>query len=236
LYHSLFKNAESHIAIIETLAAHPQGMSRSDVATRTKLQEGSLSRTLEELLECDFISLFQPFSNKKKEAIYKLTDLYSLFYLKFIQNNKGASDKVWEQLTKNNSYTAWSGYAFENICMLHINQIKSALGIRGVFTKHNAWKFKGNDELPGAQIDMIIDRADQIINLCEAKFTKENFILTNAYTAQLRLKKTIFKQATNTKKAIFTTLLTTYPTLQNKYYLEEIENEVTMDKLFEPLR
>ncbi|MEY4903426.1 MAG: hypothetical protein RLZZ292_1241 [Bacteroidota bacterium] len=236
LYHSLFKNAESHITIIETLAAHPQGMTRSDVATRTKLQEGSLSRTLEELLECDFISLFQPFSNKKKEAIYKLTDLYSLFYLKFIQNNKGASDKVWEQLTKNNSYTAWSGYAFENICMLHINQIKSALGIRGVFTKHNAWKFKGNDELPGAQIDMIIDRADQIINLCEAKFTKENFILTNAYSAQLRLKKTIFKQATNTKKAIFTTLLTTYPTLQNKYYLEEIENEVTMDKLFEPLR
>ena len=117
--------------------------------------------------------------------------------------------------------------------MMHIYQIKSALGIRGVFTKHSSWKFKGNDALPGAQVDMIIDRADQITHLCEAKFTKENYALTNTYTEQLRLKKTIFKQATQTKKAVFTTLLTTYPALKNKYYLEEIDSEVTMDKLFE---
>jgi hypothetical protein len=233
LYHSLFKNAEAHIAVIETLAAQPQGLGRNDLALKTKLQEGTLSRTLEELVECDFISLFQPFSNKKKDSIYKLTDLYSLFYLKFIQYNKGAGDKIWEQLTKQSSYAAWSGYAFENICSMHINQIKSALGISGVYTKHSAWKFKGNDELPGSQIDMIIDRADQTIHLCEAKFTKENFTINNAYSAQLRMKKTVFKAATSTKKAAFTTLLTTYPALQNKYYLEEIENEVTMDKLFE---
>ncbi len=89
-------------------------------------------------------------------------------------------------------------------------QIKPALGISGVYTKHSSWKFKGTDALPGAQIDMIIDRADQIIHLCEAKFTKENFALTNDYSARLRLKKSIFKQATQTKKAVFTTLLTTY--------------------------
>lgn len=232
LYHSLFKNAEYHIAIIEALAASPQGLTRTDIATHTKISEASLSRTLEELEECDFISTFQPFSKKKKEATFKLTDLYSLFYLKFIKPNKGGGRRIWEQLSNQSTYSAWSGYAFENICLLHINQIKSALGIRGVYTKHSSWKFKGNDELPGAQIDMIIDRADQIIHLCEAKFTKENFTIKNAYAAQLRLKKTIFRQASKTKKATFTTLLTTYPALQNKYYLEEIDNEITMDKLF----
>lgn len=232
LYHSLFKNAEYHIAIIEALAAQPQGMTRVDLSTHTKISEATLSRTLEELEECDFISIFQPFSKKKKEAIYKLTDLYSLFFLKFIKPNKGGGSHIWEQLSKQSTYAAWSGYAFENICMMHINQIKATLGIRGVYTKHSSWKFKGNDELPGAQIDMIIDRADQIIHLCEAKFTKENFSINNAYAAQLRLKKTIFKQATKTKKATFTTLLTTYPALQNKYYLEEVDNEITMDKLF----
>ena len=233
LYHALFKNAEQHIAIIEVLAAQPQGMTRTDLALKTKMSEGTLSKILEELIECDFISIFQPFLNKKKDAIYKLTDLYSLFYLKFIKLNKGTGNRIWEQLSNQSTYSAWSGYAFENICMMHVQQIKSALGIRGVFTKHSSWKFKGNDELPGAQIDMIIDRADQIINLCEAKFTKENYALTKNYSEQLRLKKTVFKQSTGTKKATFTTLLTTYPALKNKYYLEEIENEVTMDKLFE---
>ena len=234
LYHSLFRNAGHHIAIIETLAAHPQGMTRAEIVTRTKMSDGSLSKTLQELMECDFIGIFQPLLNKKKDAIYKLIDLYSLFYLKFIRPNKGAGSHIWEQLSKHGTYTAWSGYAFENICMAHADQIKSALGIRGVYTKHSSWKFKGDNALPGAQVDMIIDRADQIIHLCEAKFTKENYALTNEYAARLRLRKTIFRQATQTKKAVFTTLLSTYPALQNKYYLEEIDSEVTMDKLFEP--
>ena len=233
LYHSLFRNAEYHITIIETLAARPQGMTRTEIATDTKINEAALTKTLEELVECDFISIFLPFLNKKKDAIYKLTDLYSLFYLKFIKHNKGTGSKIWEQLSKQSNYTAWSGYAFENICMMHIPQIKSALGISGVYTKHSSWKFKGDDALPGAQIDMVIDRADQIIHICEAKFTKENYALNNDYSARLRLRKTIFKQATETKKAVFTTLLTTYAALQNKYYLEEIDSEITMDKLFE---
>jgi len=232
LYHSLFRNAENHIAIIEALAARPQGMTRAAISADTKISEAALNKTLEELTECDFISIYQPLFNKKKDAIYKLTDLYSLFYLKFIQPNKGAGSRIWEQLSKQNTYTAWSGYAFENICMMHINQIKSALGISGVYTKHGSWKFKGDDTLPGTQIDMIIERADQIIHLCEAKFTRDNYALTKDAAAQLRLRKSIFKQASQTKQAVFTTLLTTYPALQNKYYFEEIDSEITMEALF----
>ncbi len=233
LYHSLFRNAESHISVIEILASNPQGMTRTEIASAAKIAESLLSKTLEELVECDFITPFQPFINKKKTTIFKLTDLYSLFYLKFIQHNKGAGAKIWEQLGQQNTYKAWSGYAFENICMMHTDQIKAALGIRGVFTRHSAWKFKGNDTLPGAQVDMVIDRADQIIHLCEAKFTKENFAINAAYAQHLKLRKSIFKQATETKKGVFTTLLTTYPALQNKYYLQEVENEITMEQLFE---
>ena len=233
LYHSLFRNADHHVAIVETLAARPQGMTRVEIAAASETNEAQLSKTLEELVECDFISMYQPLLNKKKGTIYKLTDLYSLFYLKFIHPNKNAGSKIWEQLSKQSAYTTWSGYAFENICLSHTSQIKSALGISGVYTKHSSWKFKGDDALPGAQIDMIIDRADQIVHLCEAKFTKENFAINNEYAARLRLRKSIFKQATQTKKAVFTTLITTYPALQNKYFLEEIDSEITMDKLFE---
>jgi hypothetical protein len=141
---------------------------------------------------------------------------------------------MWQLLSAKNSFTAWSSYAFENICMMHINQVKKALGISGIYSTTSSWKFNGNDTLPGAQIDMLIDRADATINLCEAKFTKENFAITKTYAAQLRMKKSVFSQATQTKKAIFTTLLTTFPAIQNKHYLGEIDNEITMDKLFEP--
>ena len=232
LYHSIFKNADQHITIIEALASQPQGMTRLAIAAKTNLSEGSLSRTLEELVDCDFISLYQPFINKKKESIYKLTDLYSLFYLKFIKKNKGNGKGTWNQLSNQNTYKIWSGYAFENICMMHVCQIKNALGISGVYTTTSSWKFKGNDTLPGTQIDMIIDRADQAINLCEAKFTKDIFAITKSYASQLKMKKSIFNQVTQTKKATFTTLLTTYPAIKNQHYLEDIDNEISMDKLF----
>lgn len=232
LYHSLFRNADYHIAVVEALAGRPQGMTRTEIGNDTQIGEAQLSKTLEELEECDFISLYLPFLNKKKEAVYKLTDCYSLFYLKFIQPNRGAGSKVWEQLSKQGTWAAWSGYAYENVCMMHLDQIKAALGISGVLTRHSSWKFKGDDALPGAQIDVVIERADQVIHLCEAKFTKENFSLTNDYSARLRLKKSIFKQATQTKYAVFTTLISTWPAIQNKYYLEEIDSEISMDDLF----
>jgi uncharacterized protein len=233
LYYAIFKNAENHVAIIEALAAQPQGLTRTDIAQKANVAEGSLSRSLEELLESDFVALIAPFQNKKKEAVYKLIDLYSLFYLKFISPQKQGGQNAWEILSQQNTYTAWSGYAYENICMMHISQIKNALGIGSVLTKQSSWKYRGDATYPGAQIDLVIDRTDQCINLCEAKFAKENFAIDKAYAEKLRIKKAVFKNGTNTKKALFTTLLSTYPAIRNQYYQEEIVNEVTMDRLFE---
>jgi hypothetical protein len=113
-----------------------------------------------------------------------------------------------------------------------MDQIRRALGISGVYSEVSSWKFAGNDEIPGAQIDLLIDRKDQVINLCEAKFTDQEFVIDKSYVANLRRKRSVFAQVTGTKKSIFTTLITTYPAMQNKYYLEEIQSEVTMDALF----
>lgn len=234
LFASLFKNPDNHSVLVEALAAHPQGLTRTKIVKITKISEGgTINRILEELENSGFILRQLPFKKKKKDTIYRLYDLYCLYYLKFIRPNKPSVKGTWLTLFNTSSFKAWSGYAFENICTMHIEQIKKALGISGVFSKTLAWKFVGNDELPGAQIDLIIDRKDQVINLCEAKFSDKEYVLTKEYTQKLRRKKLIFEQATKTKKSILTTLLSTYPALQNKYYFDEIQSEVTMDALFE---
>ncbi|MGE0018416.1 MAG: ATP-binding protein [Draconibacterium sp.] len=231
---SLFRNAENHLKVIEALASFPQGLTRNEILKITKLADGgTINRAIEELENSGFITRQLPFQNKKKDTIYKLFDLYCLFYLKFIKPNKPAGEGTWLTIANTPAFKAWSGYAFENICTMHIDKIKKALGISGIYSNISAWKFTGNDELPGAQIDLLIDRNDKVVNLCEAKFSDKEFIITKDYAQELRKKKLVFEQKTKTKKSVFTTLLSTYPALQNKYYLEEIQSEVTMDALFE---
>ena len=116
--------------------------------------------------------------------------------------------------------------------MLHINQILKKLGLSGTFTEISSWKHLGNDELPDAQIDLLIDRKDGVVNLCEVKFTQDDYMITKEYIAALRRKRSVFKHVTKTKKSVVTTLITTYPAIQNKYYLEEIHSEVCMEDLF----
>ncbi len=233
LYYSLFKNAAKHIAIIEALAKHPYGLLRNQLIKKSGVPDGgTFVRTVEELLESGFIMKYQPFQKKQKDSIYRLIDLYSLFYLRFIKGNVADYTNSWQSLSNENSYTAWSGYAFENICMLHTPQILKKLGLSGTITQISSWHHKGNDEIPGAQIDLLIDRKDGVINLCEAKFSNKEYIITKGYASNLRRKRAVFEQVTKTKKSVVTTLITTYPAIQNKYHLEEIHSEVVMDNLF----
>lgn len=233
LYPSIFNNAENHLAIINALSKKPQGLTRKELVKSSKLTDGGIvSRTITELEEAGFISIHLPFLKKKKDAIFKLADFYSLFYYKFIKNNRNMGKGSWEKICKTASYKAWSGYAFENVCFAHIAQIKIALGIAGIHSNTSSWKHIGNKELPGAQIDLLIERDDHVINLCEAKFTKEPFLINKTYAKKLREKMLIFKEATKTKHTIFNTILTTYPSIKNEYHLEQIQSEVTMDALF----
>jgi len=233
LYPSIFDNAENHLKIINTLSKKPQGLSRSNLVKLSKLPDGGIvTRTLTELEESGFINIILPFQKKKKEAIYKLADLYSLFYFKFIKNNQCTGKGTWEKLSRSSAYKAWSGYAFENICYSHIEQIKKQLSIQGMHCKVSSWTSKGTKSLPGSQIDLLIDRDDSVINLCEAKFTKEPFLINKTYHRKMIERAMIFKSISKTKNTVFHTLLTTYPAIKNQYYLEQIQSEVNMDALF----
>ena len=233
LFQSLFKHAKNHIQIVETLAKHPYGMTRNQLLEQIKVNNGgSFARILDQLIDCGFVKALRPFGKKTKETVFRVIDFYSIFYLKFINGNISDRTNVWQSLSSGANYQSWMGYAFENICLTHLKPIHEALGIGGIYTQTSSFYFKGNEELPGVQIDLIIDRNDGIINLCEAKYTNDEFVLTKEYTAILRRRRTVFQHLTRTKKSVVTTLLTTYPALQNAYYREEIHSEVSLDRLF----
>lgn len=230
LYQSLFKRANYHLKIVEALARHPNGLTREILSKETKIAEGgSLSRTLENLIDTGFVKIIFPFGKKRKDALYRIVDFFTIFYLKFVQNN---NFKNWQSVAQSASYYSWCGYTFENICLLHTEQIKAKLGISGTETNVYSWRKAGTLTEKGAQIDLVLDRKDGIVHLCEAKFTENDFVLTKDYNTQLRQRRFIFKEATKTRKNPVTTLLTTYPAVRNEHYLEEVHSEISMDYLF----
>jgi uncharacterized protein len=234
LYHSLFHNAGNHLKIIETLATYPYGVTRKELVEKSGLSDGgTLNRTIENLMDSGFIIEIVPFGKKVKDKIYRIIDLYSIFYLRFIKGNVTNRANVWESLATESNYSSWSGYAFENICLLHLDQIHKKLGISGVYTQTSSWRYKGDLDMEGSQVDLVIDRKDGIIHLCEAKFSSKDYLLTKDYTAKLRKRRAIFEYATKTKKSVVSSLITTYPAIKNAYYLEEIHSEIEMGDLFE---
>jgi hypothetical protein len=236
LYHSLFYNADNHLKVVELLALHPYGLTRNELISKTDFQNGgTLNRSIENLIDSGFVIEMPPFGKKVKEKVYRIIDLYTIFYLRFIKGNVSNRHNVWESLATQHNYSSWTDYAFENICLLHLDQIHKKLGISGVYTEISSWRFKGDDNFEGAQVDLLIDRKDGIIHLCEAKFSSKEFLLTKDYNAKLRKRRTVFEYSTKTKKSVVTTLITSYSTIKNAYYLEEIHSEINMDDLFQEL-
>ncbi len=230
LYNSLFSNARQHINIIKALASKNKGLSRAEILQATKLADGgSFSKLLSELEQSDFISSYMPFDKLKKETIYRLTDEYSLFYLKFMRSKKNIN---WQQLSATAVYKTWSGYAFENICMKHIEKIKQVLGIAAVYTEVSSIYYKGDAKDKGAQIDLLLDRQDNVINACEAKFYDKPFTITKAYAADLRNKLQVFQQKTATRKTLFLTFITPYGIMKNEHSIGFVQQEVLAENLF----
>ncbi len=230
LYNSLFTNARQHISIIKALASKNKGLSRVEILQATKMADGgSFSKLLSELEQSDFITSYMPFNKLKKETIYRLTDEYSLFYLKFMRSKRNVN---WQQLSATSTYKTWSGYAFENICMKHIEKIKYALGIASVYTEVSSIYYKGDAKDKGAQIDLLIDRQDSVINACEAKFYDKPFAITKAYAADLRNKLQVFQQKTATRKTLFLTFITPYGIVENEHSIGFVQQEVVVENLF----
>jgi hypothetical protein len=231
LYASLFKKSERHIAVVEALARVSKGMERDELLKAAKLPNGGSSSTiLKELEESNFIRKYNTFGKNKNNSIYQLADFYSLFYLKFIKNNHQIDEDFWLNGLDKPEIRSWSGYAFEQVCISHLKQIKQALGISSVQTQSSAWLGNYNGEK--AQIDLLIDRRDQVINLCEMKFSIRPFVIDKAYSENLRQKMGIFKDSTKTNKALWLTFISTYGLSTNTYSQSLVHTSLTMDALF----
>lgn len=236
LYAALFDNADKHVSIVRALAQNSTGLMRGEIIEACQISSGGgLTKMLEELLESGFISEFIPFNKTSKDAIFKLTDEYSLFYLKFIENSKAIGTGAWLDKSASASWRSWSGLAFENICLKHTPQIKKALNIYGIYSEQSAWRYVAKGDDKGTQIDLLIDRRDNCINLCEIKFSITKFTIDKKYAEELAAKRRIFIAQTGTKKTVFITLLTTFGVNINDYYLNNVQNQLTMGVLFEQI-
>lgn len=233
LYASLFENSETHVKIIRALTGKQKGLTRSEIVQNSRLSEGGgVSTVIGELLHSGFISTYQPFGKKKKDSLYRLTDEYSLFYLQFMESNRQQGAGIWQQLSKTQAYISWAGYAFESICLKHIPQIKKALGISGVYSTASSFFKKGTEEEEGIQFDLLIDRNDHVINICEIKFYGAEVTIDKAMAMDYRNKMAAFKEASRTRKQVFLTMITTFGVKQNQYSLGLVDASLTMDDLF----
>lgn len=232
LYHSLFDDATRHLAVVRALAINNSGMTRSEIIIKAGLTSGgTITGLLEELIESGFVTAWQPYDKKSRDTLYKLADEFTHFYLKFMENNRASGSGVWQSFSTGQSWKSWSGVAFERICLKHIPQIKKAIGIAAVHTEESVWRHITKTG-KGAQIDLLLDRKDFVINICEMKYSESEFVIDKTYAGELENKRDVFKQGTATKKSLFLTLVTTFGVKPNDYFNRLIQNSITMDALF----
>jgi hypothetical protein len=230
VFASLFDQHDNHEAIIRTLASLRKGMTRNEILIKSKLQTGgTLTKTLLELEQSGFIEKYLPYQGTK-DSLYRLTDEYSMFYIKYIENTRPLDSGVWIKIYGQASYKIWSGFSFETICIKHIEQLKEGLKISGIRSLNGSWIQKNTEN--NAQIDLLIDRDDNVINICEMKFYNTEYAIDKNYAKEIAQKVNAFCSETKTKKSIFVTFITTYGLVQNQYAKQFAQNELTMDHLF----
>jgi uncharacterized protein len=233
LYHSLFDDATKHLAVVRALAKNSSGLTRNEIIDEAALTSGGrTTELLDELIESGFVTTWLPYDKKSKDSIYKLADEYSHFYIKFMENSRSQGTGTWLRFSDGQSWKSWSGLAFERVCLKHIPQIKKALGITMIYTEESAWRYipkKGN----GAQIDLLIDRRDFVIHICEMKYSASTYTIDKKYAGELENKAEVFREQTKTKKSLFITMVTTFGVKDNEYASRLVTNIVKMDALFE---
>jgi len=231
LYASLFDHAKEYEKVVEVLSGKKSGLTRNEIMAKTKLNSGNRITTLLNNLEyCGFIrSYLQP--KRKNDKIFQLIDPFTLFHFNFLHKEKSCDEHFWTNSLNTSLHNTWAGLSFEMLCLLHIREIKKKLEILGVQSAAYAWRSRQTDS--AVQIDLLIDRADNIVNLCEMKYANMPYAITKDYEAQLRIKIESFRQEASPRKAIHLLLLTTFGVKQNQYSAI-VQNEVTLDDLFMP--
>ncbi|HBE10585.1 MAG TPA: hypothetical protein DCY81_08655 [Lachnospiraceae bacterium] len=232
LYNTLFSNSDNYIRIVEALSKKRSGLTRNEVSKASGVAaNGVLSKMLTDLINSGFVRINDIFGRKKRDITYQLSDYYSLFYFRFIKDNYGKDEHLWSNSNDNPARRSWEGLTFEQICKDHIQQIKNKIGIAGVMTEISSWSKQKNDEEDGVQIDLLIDRRDRVINLCEIKFSGAQFEIKKEYDIKLKNKVEVFRETTKTNKTIQMTMITTYGIKKNMYS-NYVGKEITLDDLF----
>lgn len=229
---SLFDGHESHIAILRALAQKQTGMTRDEIIEATKLGSGgSLNRRLDELEQSGFVARVQPYGRRTKSTSFRLIDEFTIFHLRWIEAAprgvlaRGGT-KHWQAVARTPGFSAWSGYAFESICLKHAAELERALGIDGLVVARGAWRHvapRGRPAREGAQVDLLFDRSDGVINLCELKFSQAPYVVTKAYASDLRHKIEIFERRTKTRKRCVLTLVSPFGLKPNTWSEDLVE-------------
>ncbi|MCL1809804.1 MAG: ATP-binding protein [Clostridiales bacterium] len=230
VYSTLFRNSNNYINVVTALSAKAKGLTRDDIIRETGLASGGgLTQIMEELELCGFIRAYPNYSMDDNLCLYQLTDPFSLFHLRFIRGKRPKNQRFWTSNLESPSLSAWKGYAFEQVCLSHSEQIKQALGIAAIFTEMSSWRSRHSS--PGAQIDLLFDRKDGVINLCEIKYSKAEYSITGNEETGLRNKIAVFEAETHTKKAVHLTMVTTYGIVRNSHS-SIVHSEATLEDLF----
>ncbi len=234
LYNALFDNPQNHEAIVAALSKSKDGLTRKEIIKKAKLMAGGpYTRAMEELMQSGFVIEEQPYNKRKRGSIYKINDEYTVFYHKFIKKNKKYIRGMWQQLSESQSYKIWCGYAFEMLCKKHIDGIKRSLGIGSIYTEVSSLRVSSKDnEDGGFQIDLIIDRKDATINLCEIKYYATAIRIDKAYASKLTWRREAFREYTKSKKTIFNTLITNRGVADNAHAKEVVDSAIELDALF----
>lgn len=232
LFQSMFSDNDKYKKIVEYIAKYRYGILRPQICKDLNITDGGgMGDILLSLEECDIITSFYNFGESKRNKYYKLTDSFCLFYLNFAEKHPTNNKTFWQDNQNLPKLSPWRGQAFEDVCFTHQEQIKRALGIQGVHCEIYPWKYVSEGNIPGAQIDMLIDRADRVMNICEMKFLQGEFSIDNDYDEDLRNKIVAITEKTKRKKNPQMTLITTYG-LKNGIYSGRIQKVVLMDDLF----
>ena len=210
LYNALFSKADRYVAIVKLLATKREGFTRNDIEQKTGFSGGGLTKMLDNLERCDFTVSYAQFGNKTKQTLYRLADFYTLFYFRYVENNRSKDEQYWQHHHTDRSTESWEGFTFEEICLRHLPHIKFGLGIAGIATESSAWRFvpAKEDTRQGAQIDLVIKRADKIIHLVEMKFSEGSYTISKDYERRLQERKLLFMSVTGITHGVVHTFIT----------------------------
>jgi hypothetical protein len=230
LYETLFGNSKAYLKIIEALSTKKSGLSRKEIIKETKLDDnGLLTEMLKNLSDSQFVRAYNTFGYNEKNIVYQLSDYFTLFYLRFMKGKQNPDEHFWTHFLDHPAKSSWAGQTFEQVCKDHINQVKKTIGISALLTDISSWQ--GSSESGKAQIDLVIDRRDRTTNICEIKFSMGEFVIDKEYEEKLRKKIQVFREATNSRKALQLVMITTFGVRQNAHS-GIMQSQVRMDDLF----